>query len=439
MLSILDNDLYTFTQQQAILHHYPEADVEFKFKCRTEGIDFRPIFDKIKNDIHQLKTLKLDTSESEYLSNLDFFKPDYIRFLELFRFNPDYVKLTLQEDNSLDIRIKGPWLHVMPFEVPILSIISEVYSKFHYPIVSSPEGPVVNALEKLTDKIRLLEKYDSERSSDIPQIKFSDFGTRRRFSFEVQDALLSKMVREFQWLLVGTSNVYFAKKYRIKPIGTMAHQWIQAHQQLGSRIIDSQKVAFETWVKEYRGQLGIALTDTINLSSFLNDFDLYFSKLFDGVRHDSGSPFSFGARVIEHYLKFGINLNTKTLVFSDGLTFEKMTQLHYEFANKINVAFGIGTNFTNDVPLTKALQIVIKMIKCNGFPVAKISDDPSGKSMCEDQEYENYVKQVFGDFDNYILALYFRLLWTFNRFLYTYACALFIWMCGSYRCGYWIW
>jgi nicotinate phosphoribosyltransferase len=189
---------------------------------------------------------------------------------------------------------------------------------------------------------------------------------------------------------VGTSNAYFAMKHNFKPIGTMAHKAICAYQQLeGCRTIDSQKAMFQDWAQEYRGDLGIALSDTLGFSKFLYDFDKYFAKLFDGARHDSGDPYVWGHMLIDMYESMNINPLTKTGVWSDGLTFSSAIDIHNHFEGMIQRSFGPGTKFTNDVGYV-APQIVIKLVECNGKPVAKVSDDP-GKSMCEDKDYIKYL------------------------------------------------
>jgi nicotinate phosphoribosyltransferase len=191
--------------------------------------------------------------------------------------------------------------------------------------------------------------------------------------------------------------VLFAWKLGLTPLGTMAHEYLQACQALGPRLRDSQVFAFESWAKEYRGDLGIALSDVYGMSAFLRDFDVYFCKLFDGARHDSGDPFSWGERLIEHYKKNRVDPKTKTLIFSDSLTVPRTIELYQQFRGRCQLAFGIGTNLTNDLgdpPGHVPLQIVIKMTRCNGQPVAKLSDTPS-KNMCEDEKYLAYLRQVF--------------------------------------------
>jgi nicotinate phosphoribosyltransferase len=224
-------------------------------------------------------------------------------------------------------------------------------------------------------------------------VKIAEFGGRRRHSVEAQHGALEILKRICPENLVGTSNVMMAKEHEITPIGTMAHEWLQAHQALGYPVGDSQKMALENWAKEYRGDLGIALSDVIGLKYFLYDFDMYLAKLFDGTRQDSGDPFQYAEKMIKHYGSMKIDPRTKTIVFSDGLDFKKALELYKRFRDRIGVSFGIGTHITNDFDF-KALQIVLKMTKCNGQPVAKLSDTP-GKSMCNDEGYKDYVKSTF--------------------------------------------
>ncbi len=192
---------------------------------------------------------------------------------------------------------------------------------------------------------------------------------------------------------VGTSNVRLALEHGLTPLGTMAHEYLQACQAVGPRLRDSQVFAFNTWAREYRGDLGIALSDVCGMDAFLRDFDLFFCKLFDGVRHDSGDPFEWGEKLIAHYQKMRIDPRSKTMVFSDSLNVPLAVRLFEYFKGRSQTAFGIGTNLTNDIG-SEALQIVIKMTRCNGQPVAKISDEPS-KAMDYDPSYVAYLREVF--------------------------------------------
>ena len=193
---------------------------------------------------------------------------------------------------------------------------------------------------------------------------------------------------------MGTSNVNLSRELDMKPLGTMAHEWIMAHQQLGPRLIDSQSAALDCWVREYRGLLGIALTDCITTDAFLKDFDLYFAKLFDGLRHDSGDPVIWAEKCIAHYHQLGIDPMSKTLVFSDSLTLPRSLDIFRALRGRINVSFGIGTNLTCDIPGVEPMSIVLKMTGCNDSPVAKISDEP-GKTHCSDPNFAAYLRHVF--------------------------------------------
>ena len=384
--SMLDTDFYKLTMMQAVLHQYPNAMVEWAFKCRNSE-DLIPHIHEIRRQISLLSELKLTKDEEEYLTSIPYFKPDFVRFMKLFRYNPEYVSVE-EVNGELSIRVNGPWLQVILFEIVALAIVSEVRNRHLF-----PDTTVDMVIEKLSNKNKELQaKADA---SVLDSFTLADFGTRRRFSLKAQETVIDKMMTEFPGKFVGTSNVDIARRYGLKPIGTMAHEWIMAHQQLGSRLVDSQSRALESWVQEYRGELGIALTDCVTTDVFLRDFDLYFAKLFDGLRHDSGDPIEFGYKCIKRYQELGIDPKTKTLVFSDGLNYDKCLTIIKEFAGKIKVSFGIGTKLTCDIDGIPPLEIVIKMVSCNGGPVAKISDS-SGKGMCEDPDYVEYTKKVFG-------------------------------------------
>ena len=383
--SLLDTDLYKLSMMQAVLHNYPNTDVEWEFRCRN-GEDLRPYLDELRWELERLCELSLADEEAAFLENISFMKPDFLRFLGLFRFNLRYVQLGIEHD-ELYIRLRGPWLHVILFEVPLLAMVSEVRNRTLHPAVT---------LQKARDQ--LYRKFDwlvaNATVDELAGLQVADFGTRRRFSFGVQDEVVRLLKAEFPARFVGTSNVYLARKYDLKPLGTMAHEWVMAHQQLGPRLIDSQIAALDCWVREYRGLLGIALTDTITMDAFLRDFDLYFAKLFDGLRHDSGDPLLWAEKAITHYRKLGIDPMTKTLVFSDGLDLPRALNLYRALRGRINVSFGIGTNLTCDIDGVAPMSMVLKMTSCNGQPVAKISDE-AAKTQCRDPNFVSYLRHVF--------------------------------------------
>jgi nicotinate phosphoribosyltransferase len=383
--SLLDTDLYKFTMMQVVLHHFPAAQVEYRFKCRNAGIDLVPYIDEIRAELDGLCQLRFDEAELDYLRGLRFIKSDFIDFLGLFQLNAKYVSITPSPagNGEIDIAIRGPWLHTILFEVPLLAIVNEVYFRRTQRHPDWDEGR-----RRLTEKLGLLK---------MPQhagCVIADYGTRRRFSHAWQEEVVMSMRAELGAQFAGTSNVYFARKHHLIPLGTMAHEYLQACQALGPRLRDSQVFALENWAKEYRGDLGIALSDTYGFDAFLRDFDLYFCKLFDGVRHDSGDPIAWGERMLAHYQANRVDPLSKTLIFSDSLTIPRVIELSERFGGRCKLAFGVGTNLTNDLGYTP-LQIVIKMVRCNGQPVAKLSDTPE-KSMCDDPAYLAYLRQVFG-------------------------------------------
>ena len=388
--SLLDTDLYKFTMMQVVLHQFPGAEVEYRFKCRNAGAagvgDLAPFVMEIREEIRSLCNLRFQDAELAYLKAMRFIKSDFVDFLALFRLNEKYVTVTALSNGEIDVSIKGPWLHTILFEIPVLAIINEVYFRNREKRPDLMEG-----------RRRLEVKVAQLHADGLRELKIADYGTRRRFGMawheEVLRALAAKLGTGTAGQFAGTSNVLFAMKLGLTPLGTMAHEYLQACQALGPRLRDSQVFGFESWAKEYRGDLGIALSDVYGMSAFLRDFDLYFCKLFDGARHDSGDPFQWGERMLAHYVKNRVDPRTKTLIFSDGLTVPRTIELYQQFKGRCQLAFGIGTNLTNDLGY-EPLQIVIKMIRCNGQPVAKLSDTPS-KNMCDDEKYLAYLRQVF--------------------------------------------
>ncbi|WP_332775764.1 nicotinate phosphoribosyltransferase [Polaromonas sp.] len=396
--SLLDTDLYKFTMMQVVLHQFPGAQVEYKFKCRNAGSPgiepLAPHVNEIREEIRSLCMLRFQDAELAYLRSLRFIKSDFVDFLGLFRLNEKYVSVTALPSGEIEVSIQGPWLHTILFEIPVLAIINEVYFRNTRKLPNYVEGR-----QRLDTKIALLQ------AQELSELKIADYGSRRRFGKAWHEEVLRTLTarlgtgaerggaRGGPGQFAGTSNVLFAMKLGLTPLGTMAHEYLQACQALGPRLRDSQVFGFESWAKEYRGDLGIALSDVYGMNAFLRDFDMYFCKLFDGARHDSGDPFQWGERMLAHYLKNRVDPLTKTLIFSDGLTMPKTIELYKQFKGRCLLAFGIGTNLTNDLGY-EPLQIVIKMVRCNGQPVAKLSDTPS-KNMCDDEKYLAYLRQVF--------------------------------------------
>ena len=390
--SLLDTDLYKFTMQQCALRQFSDVWVRYVFKSRNILEWTSDMHEEFLKQIKYFCNLTFQKEELEYLSSLRFIKKDYIEFLKLYRPLEEHIR-ALFDNNKLTVEIEGPWYQTILWEIPILAMISEIY--YTYTVCKDDDGKrayeqaEINLIKKIDEKLILMHKEDNG-------FKLSEFGTRRRFSFKWQDKVVDILKKKLPAsCLVGTSNVYFAKKYDLLAVGTNAHEYYQIGQALDKvRLAESQKFMLQSWVNEYRGDLGIALSDTLGTDKFLKDFDLYFAKLYDGIRHDSGDPITWGYKVINHYKSLRVDPKTKTLLFSDSLNFDKAYVIYKEFKDEAKIAFGIGTYITNDFePVARPLNIVMKLQSVNGKPVAKLSDD-DGKTICEDMNFLNYLKIV---------------------------------------------
>ena len=389
--SLLDTDLYKFTMLQVVLHKFPQTHSVYHFRCRNLEDTVYPLTD-ILHDLNEqldyLCQLKFKEDELLYLRSLRFIKSDFVDYLELFQLKRRFIKASIDSEGRLDIWVEGPMVQAMMFEIFVLAIVNELYFRRIRTDEVLAEGE-----RRLQAKMVLLNQYQQQQQPNDPPFLVSDFGTRRRYSYDWQKHVIEAFHQAAPYIFRGTSNVLIAKELGLTPIGTMAHEFLQAFQALDVRLRDFQKAALETWVQEYRGDLGIALTDVVGMDAFLRDFDLYFAKLFDGLRHDSGDPYEWGDKAYAHYKKLKVDSKSKMLTFSDGLNLEKAWNLHQYFKDRFQVSFGIGTNLTNDMGQTP-LNIVLKLVECNGQSVAKISDSP-GKTMTDNDTFLAYLRQVF--------------------------------------------
>lgn len=381
VVSLLDTDLYKFNMNMVMFHKHTNLNGVYIFKCRNENIVFTSeMVEEINAQIDHLCTLRFTDEELNYLNSLRFMKSDYIEFLRLWHPLRDYVKCGADGKGGLFLEVRGPLFSAMQFEIYLLEIINEVYFRMQYNYLDLVES----AKEKLELKLKGFEEGEYN-------FNFAEFGCRRRLSREWQDYVLSKLLTTGH--CVGTSNVYLAMKYGVKPIGTYAHEYVQMYQGIpGVTLAYTNKMAMEEWFDEFQGDNGTALTDTLGTDLFLKDFNKLQAMCYTGVRHDSGDPIEWGNKIIDHYIKLGINPKTKTLLFSDSLNFDKAQEIYDYFKDKINVSFGIGTYLSNDTNVD-ALNIVIKLQYVNGHPVAKISDTP-GKAMCQNSAYLKYLKNA---------------------------------------------
>ncbi|ROP58951.1 nicotinate phosphoribosyltransferase [Enterobacter sp. BIGb0383] len=381
--TLLDTDAYKLHMQQAVFHHYGDVHVAAEFRCR--GDDLLGIYaDAIREQVDAMQSLRLQDDEYQWLSGLPFFKDDYLQWLRDFRYDPSQVTVT-NDSGKLNIRLTGPWREVIMWEVPLLAVVSELVHRYR-----SPEADVEQALATLEEKLEQFAVLTA--GLDMSAFHLMDFGTRRRFSHDVQQAIVQRLQQE-PWF-VGTSNYDLARRLSLTPMGTQAHEWFQAHQQISPDLATSQRAALAAWLEEYPDQLGIALTDCITMDAFLRDFGPEFATRYQGLRHDSGDPVEWGEKAIAHYQKLGIDPLSKTLVFSDNLDLTKAVSLYRHFSSRVNLSFGIGTRLTCDIPQVKPLNIVIKLVECNGKPVAKLSDSP-GKTICHDKAFVRALRKAF--------------------------------------------
>lgn len=386
--SLLETDLYKFSMGQSIYHQFSSYKTTWTFKCRNKDVFFTPaMVEEIRQQIKFYCELRFTEDELAYLENIKWMKGSYIDFLRIWKPRFEDFEITTEGECGLSIEVKGSWLNTSMYEIPTLAIVNEVYFRMMYDY----EQLLQSFKDRLNEKVQML--IDGQYTIG----NFSEFGLRRRLSGEAQELAVKALCQNNAFYAgsrcVGTSNVYLAKKYNVKAVGTMAHEWIMCVGQGNHKHNPaySNWYALDAWVKEYGILNGTALTDTITTDCFLKDFQLTFATLFSGVRHDSGDPVQWGEKMIEHYENLNIDPTNKTLLFSDSLDFKRAHELYAHFKDRINTAFGIGTYLSNDTHVAP-LNIVMKTTFCNGMDVAKISD-VSGKGMCKNEEYVEYLQR----------------------------------------------
>lgn len=386
--SLLDTDLYKLTMMQAF-YHAPEfsgVEAEWKFNCRNRtgnGTDLTRILSEIVRQLDLVCTLRFEEDELAYLATLPFFKKDFLEYLRTFQLELEHIYARPLADGDIDLRFRGPIVAICLFEIYALAIISELNT---FQLEFGFDSDL--ARQRLANKLRMLTDHN-----DLAGVRIADFSTRRRASKAWQYEMVEIFRDTAPQHLAGTSNLYLAWKLELTPIGTMAHEWLQAWQGVVD-LAEAQRSALNGWVREYHGSLGIALTDNYSMDAFCRDFSPALARSFSGLRHDSGDPFSWGEQAIKLYSRSGIDPLSRTLIFSDSLDFPRMIKIYEHFRGRAQMSFGIGTNLGNDVGI-KALNNIIKIVRANGQPVAKVSDEP-GKSMCEDANYLREVAKTYG-------------------------------------------
>lgn len=362
--SILDNDFYKFTMQAAVVKLFPNVKAKYKLINRGEHKFPLNFGQKLRKLIDAMATLEMSKEEKLFLQEkCPYLSPAYIDFLQGYRYDPSEIHIE-QDGDDLQVYVAGFWYRTILWEVPIMALICELY--YH----------LTNKEAWAKEKIVTTANYKTKRLNEL-QVKFAEFGTRRRYSYKVHRTVMHALTQNKGDSFIGSSNVHMAMLYQVKPIGTHAHEWFMFH---GARygFTMANSLSLEHWVDVFRGDLGVALSDTYTTDVFLRQFDTKFAKLFDGVRHDSGNPIKFADKVINHYKNHGINPLHKFIIFSDGLNVDKVEEITKYCKGKIGISFGIGTNLTNDVG-QKPMNIVIKLTDVNfddkWVPVIKISDE----------------------------------------------------------------
>lgn len=366
LTSLLDNDFYKITMQNAVIKRFPYAQARYAFINRGQHAFPEGFGEALRREVDAMASLVLSEAEKQYLeTTCPYLDPTYLDFLAGFRFNPAEVIIE-QDGSELSVTMEGLWYRTILWEVPLMALISELWYRLRG--IERDDDETVEA--RTRTKIEQYQRLG---------LKIAEFGTRRRFSFDVHDRVVGALCHHGGEAFSGSSNVLLAMRHGVKPIGTHAHEWFMFHgARFGFKMANS--LALEHWVDVYRGDLGIALTDTFTSQAFFESFDKKFAKLFDGVRHDSADPIDFAASTIAHYEKLGIDPRSKTIIFSDALTPEKVERIHAFCQGRVGMAFGIGTNFTNDVGV-EPMNMVIKMVEArpegqHWLPVVKLSDVP---------------------------------------------------------------
>lgn len=386
MRGVLDTDFYKLTMQQAYLHQVPGVVGEWEFRCRNHE-ELSPYLELLREELEGMRDLVITLPQLRALSRqAPYLQADYLDYLYHFRFDPSLLQLTLDKGN-LSIRARGLQTDISLFEIPVLATLSELRNSIRYPDVT-PEHIERCTLNKISELQRLGEDVD------LGAFRFSDFGTRRRFSFAAQQQILGLLKQHLPEQLAGTSNPLLAQQYGLPVVGTMAHEWLQTHQGLDYPLASTQKVALENWLLEYQGQLGVALTDVIGIDAFCRDLDFQLANQYSGFRQDSGDPVLWGEKLLARLESLNIDPATKTLVFSDGLDFSRSVALYRHFLGRVKTSFGIGTWLMADFGLNRPLNMVMKLVRVGRQPVAKISDSP-GKILCQDRAYLNSLMDAF--------------------------------------------
>ena len=391
--SILDTDLYKFSTSYAYFKLYPEAEGVFEFNDRNKeswsGSRVEYFMAHFDECLMKASELILNYAEKEWcIANIPYIPRTYWEWLTTFSFDTEKIRRWFDEDGVFHCTVIDKLYKVTLYEILILSTYSEVRNMVYE-----------DACEEKPDMDEILRRTEEKvELSNLFEIYFSEFGTRRRYSFEVQEAVVKKLSETARYC-AGTSNVYLAMKFGMTPIGTFPHEWVMFHGAVfGYK--RANYLSLEDWIDVYQGDLGTALVDTYTTDSFLDTLTKKQAHLLSGFRQDSGDEIEVGEKILETVSGFGIDPKSKLIVFSNALDFKKAKEIHKHFKDRCCVSFGIGTNLTNDTGVSwKPANIVMKLMQCRLYgnyeweDCIKISDD-QGKHMGNHEEVEIAKKQL---------------------------------------------
>ena len=410
--SLLDTDMYKITMHAAVVKHFPDAVVTYKYTNRSSQLTFNQgAIDWLRNQISLLGNLRITPEEVEYLQKEIPYLPqsyfDYIK-ADAVKLHPeqqiDFSVESLGSDNefneerfNINLLVHGLWKDTILYEIPLLALVSEAYFKF-VDIDWTYDGQLEQAKEKAQEMFK-------------HGLMFSEFGSRRRRSYHTQDLIMKGIMEAVKEnpeknskLFLGSSNVLFAKRFGVKPVGTVAHEWFMGIASATQDYVNANKRAMDLWIDTFGSEnAGLALTDTFGTDNYLKSFKSPYSDYYIGVRQDSGDPTEYTEKIAHHYHDvLGLPKFSKQVCFSDSLNVPKAIEYaKVAHDNGMLVTFGIGTNLTNDFKLksnptvkSEPLNIVVKLLDVNGNPAIKISDN-LGKNM-GDQATVDRVKQELG-------------------------------------------
>jgi nicotinate phosphoribosyltransferase len=402
--SLLDTDFYKLLMLQMIWGLYPDVDATFSLINRTRSVRLADEIDidELRAQLDHARTLTFSKKEMIWLAGNSFygskriFSPAFLRWLEGFQL-PEYV--LEKRDRQFVLEFPGKWSHTTMWEIPALAIINELRSR----AAMKRYGPFTLDVLYARAKAKMWGKV--ERLSALPDLKISDFGTRRRHSFLWQRWCVEALKEGIGENFTGTSNVKLAMDTDLEALGTNAHELpmvLAALARSEEELREAPYRVLQDWRSYYGGNLLIVLPDSFGTDAFLRDAPDWVAD-WTGFRPDSAPAIEGGERIIAWWKERGRDPREKMLIFSDGLDVDMIEEAYLHFDGKVRMAFGWGTNLTNDFegcapepnPMLDPISIVCKVSSANGRPAVKLSDNPA-KATGDPREIARYI-EVFGE------------------------------------------